>query len=451
MRVLLGSLPVELRIRVIKYIENMEEISRLATISKFFYRLINIDFQILCFKNSVYRLAGETWSEAFSNTNYRTLDVNIETCPALKIKKHSMCCPYTGTVALILEDNRVLITNIDFAKKVFEIIDFRSVEGTMANLQLINKSTKLLVDMTTSYVVYDLVEKEITKVYSALKEERYYSFTLYYREGILVDLYNQKEYKVKTAKPQLVRCIVNADLYGYREYVGYVNYYFGLVTINNYTGEQTVIYKKRNSNYDTIRILDGEDQVMVQGGRTYVFDILTKGIENDYGSDDKGLRDYRLIDLKYFHNDKNLVGYCEKKKKLTKLAKWPYELRRGYIPYAHADLLPQSTTHRIEEGSLCVIDHFGWSSGRLVSKKFRPLESKAVGFNYLKLAEIKVEEGELTEDIVNKARQQFELIIHNLSTGITKEFSALHISKVPRLSQQLRQKSYYIQRRASVS
>ncbi|CAD5218843.1 unnamed protein product [Bursaphelenchus okinawaensis] len=386
MRFLRWSLPVAER--VIDYIENMEEIS---------------------------------------STNYRTLDVNIETCPALKIRKHSMCCPYTGTVALILEDNRVLITNIDFAKKVFEIIDFRSVEGTMANLQLINKSTKLLVDMTTSYVVYDLVEKEIVKVYSALKEERYYSFTLYYREGILIDLYNQKEYKVKAATSPLIRCIVNADLYGYRKYVGYVNCHRELVTINNSTGEKRVICQKDNDSYDTIRILDIVDQVLRQGSGTRVFDIRTKEIGYYGGSCNRVLKDYRLVGLKYFHHNNNLIGYCEKKNKLTKLAKWPYKVRSGYILYAHADLLPQSTTHRIEEGSLCVIDHFGWSSGRLVSQKFRPVETKAVGFNYLKLSEIKVEEGELTEDKVNKARQQFELIVHNLSTDITKDVSAFQI------------------------
>ncbi|CAD5218341.1 unnamed protein product [Bursaphelenchus okinawaensis] len=86
---------------------------------------------VLCYKKLVYRLRGETWAEAFSLTNYRTVDKNLEQVDAFIFKKQSICCSYTGTMALILENKQILITNIDLGKNSFELIDFSSVEVTV--------------------------------------------------------------------------------------------------------------------------------------------------------------------------------------------------------------------------------------------------------------------------------------------------------------------------------
>ncbi|CAD5228084.1 unnamed protein product [Bursaphelenchus okinawaensis] len=225
-----------------------------------------MDFKKLCYRNIIYRLDGETWATAFANTPTRRLDETIDTIPHLKLLEQSICCPHTGTIAVLLEKNHVLLTNIDFAKKVFELLDFQHLTGNITNVQLINKSTKLIIGTTHAYVVYDLINKTTVKVYPVSRHDACDGSTLhYYKNGILVDLYNQKEYKLETRRIPGLPTIKSADSYGYSKYVGYVDIEGNFLVINNKTGKKQALDINNWSYGDEILILDNVDQLIVDG------------------------------------------------------------------------------------------------------------------------------------------------------------------------------------------
>ncbi|CAD5228114.1 unnamed protein product [Bursaphelenchus okinawaensis] len=145
-------------------------------------------------------------------------------------------------MAVVLKYKQVMLTNLDFGKKVFELLNFRGHKGYLLNVQLINKSTKLIVDMKNTYVVYDLVKKRVVKVYSARPEERYSTFTLYYGNGVLVDVYNQREYPVFPIKVPKMPKIYNVDAFGYRKYVGFVNVHGHFILIHTDTGRMQFMF-----------------------------------------------------------------------------------------------------------------------------------------------------------------------------------------------------------------
>ncbi|CAD5219402.1 unnamed protein product [Bursaphelenchus okinawaensis] len=246
-----------------KYVIYMEDVCNFAMISKYFYRLTNTDFKSLCYKNVVYRLDNETWASAFSLTNYRTLDIKLNSMRGISFSDRTSFCSHTGTLAIILKLKQVLVTNIDFGRKVFRIINLAKVKGPLVNIHLMNKATQLLLDTKVSYVVYDLVQEKIVKTYSALRHERYNAFTLYYNSGILVDLCNQKDYKLELGQQMCsisCRPILNTETQGYRKYVGYWKKLNELVLIDNSTGQRTVICTI--DSLSTICILDRLDQVV---------------------------------------------------------------------------------------------------------------------------------------------------------------------------------------------
>ncbi|CAD5224268.1 unnamed protein product [Bursaphelenchus okinawaensis] len=200
--------------RMLRYTNQMEDMCSFAQISRYFYRVTNIDFQKLCYKNIICRFEGETWATAFSKARYRTIRSGTN-----HISQNSISCPHTGFMALVLQQKQVLLTHIDFGNKVFELLDFSEYAGQLVNVQLINKSTQLLLDM------------QITN-------------------GTLVDLLNQKEYEVETIKlPEDVH-IRTADVFGYRKYVGFVNPRREFVVIHNETGKMDIIFQSQFSGHD---------------------------------------------------------------------------------------------------------------------------------------------------------------------------------------------------------
>ncbi|CAD5230823.1 unnamed protein product [Bursaphelenchus okinawaensis] len=52
--------------RVKEHLSIMEDICSLATVNKYFYKMVHMDFKQLCYDHVVYRTEGETWAYAFS-------------------------------------------------------------------------------------------------------------------------------------------------------------------------------------------------------------------------------------------------------------------------------------------------------------------------------------------------------------------------------------------------
>ncbi|CAD5212701.1 unnamed protein product [Bursaphelenchus okinawaensis] len=175
--------------------------------------------------------------------------------------------------------------------------------------------------METSYVIYDLIKKKIIKVYSALAEERYTYYTLYYSDGTLVDLYNQKEYKVKAANFDFCD-VINVDIHGYRKYVAYRSCQDDLILIHISTGRQDVILRFTDPHCPVLRILDNLNQLMYLDVGIRIYDITTRTyvyvlkISNVYD-------DYRAkgIDGIHFHKDSKFIGYNKKKEQLGRNGK----------------------------------------------------------------------------------------------------------------------------------
>ncbi|CAD5219330.1 unnamed protein product [Bursaphelenchus okinawaensis] len=222
--------------------------------------------------------------------------------------------------------------------------------------------------MRKSYVVYDLKKKKIVKIYSALKRQRYDVFVLYYSDGTLVDVCNQKEYKVKAKF--FPKCyLICGDVYNYRKYVGYWNLQDELVLIDNATGQQITLFRDiPTSTIYIVRIMDDLDQVMYQGENTRVYDIKTKRciFEFEY----EFYLDYRMQSFDGFHlyESSRFFGYSKKDKEWKEMGKWPYQAHKIHRYVENPFLMPAYTTHRVVNDNVLNFTHFDWSSGHLTSK-----------------------------------------------------------------------------------
>ncbi|CAD5224160.1 unnamed protein product [Bursaphelenchus okinawaensis] len=327
--------------RMLQYTDQMEDICSFVQVSRYFYRLTNMDFQKLCYRNMICRFKGETWATAFSN----------------------------------------------------------KYKGSLTSVQLINRSTQLLLDMKTSYIVYDLINKSIVKVYSALPEERYYCFTLYYSDGTLVDLLNQKEYKVNAINmPQGVK-IGNADLFDYRKYLGFLNPQHEYVLIHNETGNMEIIFSHYLPwEYEDIWLLDAMDHVQIINicdSRVYGINtrkcifIETNGLPSNIG--------FYGLQFHNFHGQvTKFAGYNKKTREYAIISpEINYSLSiAAYCP-SNIYPLPMMTIYRMYYTKSVLTAHLDWSTGKMIKKYFNTdndLDKTKMARFYLSFCDIKIPE-----------------------------------------------------------
>ncbi|CAD5228086.1 unnamed protein product [Bursaphelenchus okinawaensis] len=399
--------------RMLQYTTYMEDVCSFAQVSKYFYRLTKTDFQQLCYRNIIYRLDGKTWATAFANTPSRRLDETIDTIPHVRLLEQSICCPHTGTIAVLLEKNHVLLTNIDFAKKVFELLDFQHLTGNITNVQLINKSTKLIIGTTDSCVVFDLINKTTVKVYPVSCYDVYDGSTLHhYKNGILVDLYNQKEYKVEPSRMVGLPTIKSVDSYGYSKHIGYMDVIGNFVVINNKTGKKQTLDINNWDYGDKISILDNVDQLIVNGTDYFKIydDERCSFVKKRLNGTNWSTSPYvTLIGLKYFQTD---IFFLRRNQKtqgmdIVKQMLSSQILTNGFF----VDTLPFVTTYYLSgKCGRKTLVHLDWSTGKLVSKKFYWPDFGMKRFNFLKFCSIPVN-GTSIVGTEFGVRMQFEQII----------------------------------------
>ncbi|CAD5228120.1 unnamed protein product [Bursaphelenchus okinawaensis] len=400
--------------RIVDYLAQ-EDVCTLAQTNKYFYKLINMDFQSLCYRNLIFRLKDETWSTAFSNAQYRKMSRIIWRKDEAKLSKNSFFCPHTGTMAVVLKYKQVMLTNLDFGKKVFELLNFRGHKGYLLNVQLINKSTKLIVDMKNTYVVYDLVKKRVVKVYSARPEERYSTFTLYYGNGVLVDVYNQREYPVFPIKVPKMPKIYNVDAFGYRKYVGFVNVHGHFILIHTDTGRMQFMFSVDVVYFDQCGVMAEKFEferreicIMDDLGfvrntnffKVLVYEINTERCILDVPARKTSFATNCGVDGLHFTN-KDGHGNIVKK----------------FLFFPMINIFYKTNGDR-DKKEFMMVD---WSTGRMVTKLFRTeideKKNQEITSYYVRLSSIKPNTRGVTVDTPRHVRHRFEEIIDELSAS----------------------------------
>ncbi|CAD5217711.1 unnamed protein product [Bursaphelenchus okinawaensis] len=59
------KLPKELWQHIFHHFEGIESLAAMAAIHERFYKWINRDFKLMCYRDGIYRFKGETWAKAF--------------------------------------------------------------------------------------------------------------------------------------------------------------------------------------------------------------------------------------------------------------------------------------------------------------------------------------------------------------------------------------------------
>ncbi|CAD5213145.1 unnamed protein product [Bursaphelenchus okinawaensis] len=151
-----------------------------------------------------------------------------------------------------------------------------------------------------------------------------------------------------------------------------------------------------------------------------IYDIKTRTYVYVLNSSDVVCDDYEVkgIDGIHFHRDSKFIGYNKKKNNWEEMGKWPYE-NRLLAQFINLRFLTLATIDRVEEKGAVTLTHFDWSSGHLTWKKFQPINSNAMGFDYLILSDIEIIESPITEWSINDVRSQYETII-NLLTNYSR-------------------------------
>ncbi|CAD5214944.1 unnamed protein product [Bursaphelenchus okinawaensis] len=60
--------------RVLKHVTDVEDLCSFAQTTSYFYKITNMDFKKLCYKNVIFRMKGETWATAFSKLQSSFVD-----------------------------------------------------------------------------------------------------------------------------------------------------------------------------------------------------------------------------------------------------------------------------------------------------------------------------------------------------------------------------------------
>ncbi|CAD5230632.1 unnamed protein product [Bursaphelenchus okinawaensis] len=258
-------LPLEMWHCVIEYLEIMEDAISLAMVNKHFYKLVGMDFKKICYDHVIYRLKGETWAEAFNDFGARS--VKMLFVESYVHHEHAVCCPFTGKMAIKLDNGYVILTNIDFGLKEFTILDFTSYTNHITHVNMINRGKELLVRTSTFVLVYDLCSMKVTQKHDMVPTSRYgqNGQLLNYqiiKNGFIFDLYTKKEFKIDAQTAKGLICYIN--MYDRPKYIAVHTTDNKLVLIDSETDErQDVCEWKAGMN---VYVINENDSVFVMNG-----------------------------------------------------------------------------------------------------------------------------------------------------------------------------------------
>ncbi|CAD5229534.1 unnamed protein product [Bursaphelenchus okinawaensis] len=197
--------------KVIEHLTIMQDTCSLAMVNKRFYKLVEMDFKQLCYDHVVYRLKGETWAWAFSNFFNRAY--NVMCGPKGLYMFNGVCCPFTGKMAMRVRDHssRILLTNIDFGRNEFTILDFTAYTKFIGTLCIINQGSELLLRLSSSVLIYDLNAMKVTYHITFTKPARteYQAEYLSVQAGSIVDYYTKKRFTIDARSPEFFMHYVN--------------------------------------------------------------------------------------------------------------------------------------------------------------------------------------------------------------------------------------------------
>ncbi|CAD5206134.1 unnamed protein product [Bursaphelenchus okinawaensis] len=257
MQIFAERLEPELWCIVIKHVTIVEDTVILAMMNKYFYKLVNMDFKKLCYDHLVYRLEGETWAHAFLKLGGRLFNV----IPSNKrfYAENTVCCPFTGKIAIKLEGGYVVLTNIDFALNEVKLLDFTSYTKEVTRVNMINRGKELLVRTHYFILVYDLHSMEVKGKYW---QKDKFEFQIV-QDGTIFDYYTKKEYKIDAVHPNGTINYVNA--YDNSKYIGVHTRDNKLVIINTETDERHEVCKW-TLKMVVVYVINENDSVLIQEG-----------------------------------------------------------------------------------------------------------------------------------------------------------------------------------------
>ncbi|CAD5217483.1 unnamed protein product [Bursaphelenchus okinawaensis] len=218
------------------------------------HKLVNMDFKKLCYDHVVYRLKNETWTGAFSKFGDRSYRLRSH---SQYYQWHSVCCPFTGKMAINFRNGYVIMTNIDFGLKEFTMIDFTSYGTTIFRVDIVNRGNELFVFGRNVLVVYDLNTYTTYVSYNCC-----WTCAAGYviiRTGTIFDLLSKKEFKIDAKRAR--GFIHHSNLFDKFKYVGVRTTDDELVIIDNQTDERHHVCEWRYSM--TVHIVDETDSVVI--------------------------------------------------------------------------------------------------------------------------------------------------------------------------------------------
>ncbi|CAD5217737.1 unnamed protein product [Bursaphelenchus okinawaensis] len=248
MRIFANQLSAELWLSVIEYLDIWEDAISLAMVDKCFYKLVNQDFKQICYDHVIYRLKGETWAEAFADFATRTIRMMF--VDSFFHQEQAVCCPFTGKMAIKYDNGYVVLTNLDFGRKEFTIIDFTSYTNQITHVNMINRGTELLIRTPTFVLVYDMYSMKVIQQHDMIATSKglqdmiatskgLHGQMLNYqiiKNGSVFDLYTRKEFKIDAQTPK--GYISYISVYDKSKYIAVHTKDNFLVIINSKTNEK---------------------------------------------------------------------------------------------------------------------------------------------------------------------------------------------------------------------
>ncbi|CAD5212283.1 unnamed protein product [Bursaphelenchus okinawaensis] len=398
----------ELWDQILKHVTAMEDVCSFAMVNAYYYKVGGNDFKKLCLENAIFRLKNETWAYAFKRAGYRG------PFPPSELKHYafcdsSICCPYTGKMAVIVRLAHVLITNIDFSSKEYQLLDFTEY-NYVSKVQITNRGKQMIVDTYRAYIVYDLTKNSIVRVYEAERSDRYISKYTIYRNGVLTDVLNQKEFAV-CAKSYWIN-IKKVNNYGIRKYIGYVSEDNRFVLIETSTGREMALCEITREGI-WVDIDDDSDSLVIRRRKFRLFDIRTQTsiIDVDLTSTRHHLTSIQCI---YSIHLKNFICYNNRKKRWEDLGHFPY-ISVKPIMYCGTDfVLPMMSLYEawkeISEVKYApYVFYLDFSKSKIQAKTVVNVKSEERGKIH-KLCDITVEDGDDAASIKKKFKETIDYI-----------------------------------------
>ncbi|CAD5220178.1 unnamed protein product [Bursaphelenchus okinawaensis] len=253
-----------------------------------------MDFKSLCYKNIIFRLKNECWSEAFSRANNRILpDIN------LALDRLFVRCCFTGIFAFPITNRYVLIGNLGLAGIPW--FHFVPVTSDFLHINILNRGSQVIIYCEDDNIILDV---DSGRIYDRLRSQDCMSDVMKVMRhttlGILICIKLETMLKATLLNNLNVNCRI--------KYLAFLNFHGEVIVIDVDTMRKKVIYTMRFGKKEATVLSESDSIFIKDGPNAVIYSLETGDLLCDITDYDKGGRWLQIAHRVFVNNETGTVN-----------------------------------------------------------------------------------------------------------------------------------------------